>query len=121
MAFLRKSLEVWMLVDVAIIGGGPAGCSAALTLRQRGLSVVIIDAAASRSKPTETSIPALAQMLKDLAVPGALEACEPCYGIQTSWGRSSQVVQPSISNPFGHAWFVHRAGFDEILRNECVE
>lgn len=33
-----------MMMDVAIIGGGPAGISAALTLRQRGKDVVIISA-----------------------------------------------------------------------------
>ena len=32
------------MTDVAIIGGGPAAISAALTLRQRGKSVVIVSA-----------------------------------------------------------------------------
>ena len=32
------------MMDVAVIGGGPAGISAALTLRQRGKSVAVISA-----------------------------------------------------------------------------
>ena len=32
------------MMDIAVIGGGPAGISAALTLRQRGKSVVVISA-----------------------------------------------------------------------------
>lgn len=37
------------MTDVAIIGGGPAAISAALTLRQRGKSAVIVSADADRS------------------------------------------------------------------------
>ena len=37
------------MIDVAIIGGGPAGISAALTLRQRGKSVTVISADADQS------------------------------------------------------------------------
>lgn len=37
------------MMDVAVIGGGPAGISAALTLRQRGKSVAVISADAEQS------------------------------------------------------------------------
>lgn len=37
------------MMDVAVIGGGPGGLSAALTLRQRGKSVVVISADAEQS------------------------------------------------------------------------
>lgn len=37
------------MMDVAVIGGGPAGISAALTLRQRGKSVVVVSADAEQS------------------------------------------------------------------------
>ena len=37
------------MMDVVVIGGGPAGISAALTLRQRGKSVAVISADAEQS------------------------------------------------------------------------
>jgi len=51
-----------------------------------------------------------------LGAASALSACEPCFGISSSWGRSAQALAPSIFNPAGHAWFVHRDKFDAELR-----
>lgn len=38
----KSGKEVQTMIDVAVIGGGPGGISAALTLRQRGKSVTIV-------------------------------------------------------------------------------
>src|SRR5437899_251361 len=101
-----------MQADVVIIGGGPAGCSAALTLQARGYSTVVITTPGRGEKPTETAVPALTQILRSLDANEALRACEPCYGIVSAWGRTTVTLQPSIRNPFGHAWFIHRSRFD---------
>ena len=37
------------MIDVAVIGGGPGGISAALTLRQRGKSVTIVSSGEAES------------------------------------------------------------------------
>jgi flavin-dependent dehydrogenase len=106
-----------MDVDVAIIGGGPAGCAAALALRSRGLSVTVISSPTRREKPTETALPSLPRLLQSLDASEAMGSCEPCYGIVSAWGRTTPILQPSMMNPFGHAWFVHRAQFDSCLQN----
>src|SRR6266496_4399597 len=105
-----------MQLDVAIIGGGPAGCAAALALVSRGHSVIVIATPYDRVKPTETAVPALARLLRSLGAAHALRACEPCSGIATSRGRTTPVLQPAISNPYGHAWFIHRTRFDACLQ-----
>ena len=106
-----------MQPDAAIIGGGPAGCAAALALRSRGHSVIVIAPQSQREKPTETAVPTLARLLRSLGAAEALNACEPCHGIVSAWGRNTPAFQPGILNPFGHAWFIHRARFDSCLQS----
>lgn len=105
--------------DVVIVGGGPAGCSCAIGLRQRGLSVAVVSSPGKAKTPTETAAPQLRQMLVSMGSTNALMACEPCYGISSAWGRSGQAVAPSIFDPHGNAWFVHREKFDSELGNSA--
>jgi flavin-dependent dehydrogenase len=102
--------------DVVIVGGGPAGCSTALALRRRGYSAAIIAAPGRCDKPTETSVPALAQILRGLGASEALGACEACFGICSAWGRKVPALQSSIMDPHGHAWFIHRGRFDKLVQ-----
>jgi len=88
---------------------------------QHRLSVVIISASAKSKKPTETAAPALAHVLRALKAEDALRGCEPCYGICSGWGREAPALQPSIIDPFGHAWFIHRSRFDDYLQQATYE
>jgi flavin-dependent dehydrogenase len=106
-----------MNFDVGIIGGGPAGCAAALTLRARGHSVVVLDPLRHSPKPTETAVPGLATLLCTLGATDALAACEPCYGFTSNWGRSAPVFRSSLVDPAGHAWFIHRRRFEAVLHD----
>ena len=98
-----------------MVGGGPAGCAAALTLRSSGVATTIIASSRAREKPTETAVPRLKQLLQSLGASDALAACEPCYGIESSWGAPGPVLRPTILDPAGHAWFIHRDRFDASL------
>jgi flavin-dependent dehydrogenase len=102
--------------DVVIVGGGPAGCAAALTLQNQGLSTVVVCDPNSSQRPTETSPPQLAGLLRTFGAEDALTACEPCLGICSSWGRMTPVLQSSMMNPLGHPWFIHRNRFDLLLQ-----
>src|SRR6266571_2125947 len=105
-----------MQPDVAIIGGGPAGCAAAFALRYRGHSVTVISPQTQTNKPTETAVPALARLLRSLGAAEALSSCEPCHGIVSVWGAATYAFQPGIINPYGHAWFIHRARFEACIQ-----
>ena len=107
--------------DVVIVGGGPAGCSAALALVRHGLSVVTVSTPGRSNKITETSVPALAHLLHALNVSQALEACEPCYGICSTWGGTVQGLSPSILQTQGHSWFIHRGRFDALLQQRALD
>jgi len=113
---LRGGALSTLETDVAIVGGGPAGCSAALTLRQLGISATLVSSTKHSDRPTETSLPTLRPMLRILGAEQALTACEPCYGICSNWGRKRSEFRPCILNPHGNPWFVHRKRFDQILR-----
>ena len=106
-----------MEVDVAVVGGGPAGCSTAITLLSKGYSVAVIASTRHIERPTETAPPSLKQLLRPIHAEEALSACEPCFGICSNWGRDFHSIQPSVVDPQGHAWFIHRARFDRSLRD----
>ena len=57
------------LYDVVVIGGGPAGATAAYEIAQAGRSVMLLDRA-GRTKPCGGAVPP--QLLRDFAVPESL-------------------------------------------------
>ncbi len=58
-----------MHVDILIIGAGPAGCAAAISARQAGLKVMLIEARADVCRaPGETLHPGVEPILKKLGV-----------------------------------------------------
>jgi len=57
------------LVDLMILGAGPAGCAAAICARQAGMSVVLLDLQrAPKAIPGETLHPGVEPILKSLGV-----------------------------------------------------
>jgi len=110
-----------MRVDVAVVGGGPAGCATGLALRRKGCSVVLINSRSRREKLTETAAPALRQLLHSIEADSALSACEPCLGISSNWGYTPPIFLSSMMNPYGHAWFIHRERFDLHLQQAARE
>jgi len=95
--------------DVVVVGGGPAGSTAANELAMQGLSVMLLDRA-GRIKPCGGAVPP--QMLKDFAVPRNVLEAEV---------SSARMVSPSdnaVDMPIesGYVGMVDRGEFDEWLR-----
>jgi flavin-dependent dehydrogenase len=111
--------------DLAIVGGGPAGTAAALTLRRHapGLTVQILEAGDySAARPGEV-LPALARSLLDqLGVLPAFEAAGFVVGraVAAAWADEELAEQHSIFSARGPGWHLDRARFDRLLADAAV-
>jgi geranylgeranyl reductase len=99
--------------DVVVVGGGPAGATAAHTLALQGHTVLLLDRA-GRIKPCGGAIPP--RLIKDFAIPDHLLVAR---------AKSARMVAPSnhrVDIPIdnGFVGMVDRAEFDEWLRQRAA-
>ncbi|HIP78833.1 MAG TPA: FAD-dependent oxidoreductase, partial [Kiloniellaceae bacterium] len=69
--------------DVVVVGGGPAGATAASDLAQQGRSVLLLDKA-GRIKPCGGAVPP--RLIRDFAIPDSLIVAR---------ARSARIIAPS--------------------------
>ena len=99
--------------DVAVIGGGPAGATAAKDLAEHGISVLLLDRA-GRIKPCGGAVPP--RLLKDFEVPESLLVAR---------AQSARMISPTdqrVDMPIegGFVGMVDRDAFDEWLRERAA-
>jgi geranylgeranyl reductase len=95
--------------DVAVIGGGPSGATAANDLARRGLSVLLLDKA-GRIKPCGGAIPP--KLIDDFGIPDSL-LCAKIQGARIISPKNRSVDMPIDG---GFVGMVDRDVFDEWLR-----
>ena len=101
------------IFDVIVIGGGPAGATAANDLAGRGLKVALLDRA-GRIKPCGGAIPP--RLIRDFDIPADLiKARVSCATMVSPKGVS---VDMPIDG--GYVGMVDRAEFDEWLRERAA-
>ncbi len=99
--------------DVVVIGGGPAGATAAHELARAGRSVLLLDRA-GRTKPCGGAIPP--RLVKDFAIPDSLLVARATSARMVS--PADKRVDIPIDN--GFVGMVDRDAFDEWLRERAA-
>jgi flavin-dependent dehydrogenase len=105
-------------VEVAIVGGGPAGAAAALALAQQGIEATILERSHyDNVRIGETVLPAIKQPLTQLGVWDRFMETEPnpSYANQSVWGTDEIQHHDFILNPYGSGWHLDRGRFDRML------
>ncbi|WP_433301402.1 NAD(P)/FAD-dependent oxidoreductase [Actinoplanes sp. CA-030573] len=98
---------------VAVLGAGPAGSAAAITLARAGAEVTLVDPRPVTGWEPGEGLPAAAgAVLRGLGVPtdGHLR----CSGFLSSWGTDE--FRPALLDPRGPSWQLDRAAFNNGLR-----
>ena len=112
-------------VDVAIVGAGPAGTAAALTLlKYSALNVAVLEKSdGSQARVGETVAPSLQPLLEYLDVWKSFEADGhlPSYGSSAAWGSSQAMSRDFLFTGRGYGWHLDRSRFDHMLANEMVK
>ena len=108
-------------VDVAVLGAGPAGAAAAIALRGRGRSVVLIDRAGSSAAVGEALPPEATPLLQQLGVWEAFTASHhaPAVCNESAWGRATLTATSFINTAYGRGWHLDRLAFDALLRHRA--
>src|ERR1700709_1670854 len=100
------------MYDLVIIGGGPAGCAAALRARSAGASVAMLTIARKHSF-VESLPPAGRRLLTALGGWDAFVRLKPpaSRGIRSVWGPSQPAERESIRDPDGAGWQLEQRVF----------
>lgn len=110
-------------VDVAVVGGGPAGATAALNLARLGLQTTLLESSNyEEPRVGETLPPAARPLLVRLGVAERVAGLgsTPSYGNQSAWGGDDVWSNPFVFGPHGNGWHLDRRAFDRCLAEAAV-
>ncbi|HYP99080.1 MAG TPA: tryptophan 7-halogenase [Polyangiaceae bacterium] len=113
------------MLDLLVVGAGPAGSAAAIVARLAGLQVGLLDDANEQQLKVGESLPgATVRLLRRLgfAGPGDLllpHEFEPCVANASAWGADDWTYRDALGNPEGGGWHVLRHRLDARLRDRA--
>jgi flavin-dependent dehydrogenase len=115
-------------VDIIIVGGGIAGCIAAISLSATHSVAVIDKLVTPIERIGECLAPAARRILKQLNLLNGLENTFPQkeiqlknIGTQSYWGSEVCHVVDHLRNPDGFGWHLDRQAFESYLRETTAK
>lgn len=108
-------------VDVLVVGAGPAGCAAAITLAQAGVAATVLDGTRREQPGGELVVPRAARALGELGLGDWLSALPPeaaCEGLALLTPDVSRSSELPFLGKTG--WLVDRLELDRALQAAAV-
>ncbi len=110
--------------DVLVIGGGLAGCAAAISLQRQGFQTGVVERFSQpRWKPGE-SLPGVSwKLLNDLGISDYLpeNLILPVYANEACWETDEVSIHRFVQDPSGHGWRIDRAGLECAAQRAAVQ
>lgn len=104
--------------DCIVVGGGPAGATAARQLAAAGLRVAVIHRPCPRVRLLRETVPAFVFSLFRRELEASAFAT-PHEGVLSLWEKTSTKHTSFIFSPHGAGWSVDRNSFDPWLRSKA--
>ena len=110
--------------DILIIGGGIAGCIAAISLADQFRVTVVDKYSEPKERIGESLAPAASRILSVLNLDRELASQEgtvfkPNLGMQSFWGSDQIQVVDHLRNPDGYVKSLDRQAFEKFLRKQA--
>lgn len=111
-------------MTVVVLGGGPAGAVAALTLARGGVDTLVLEASEGPfAKIGENLPPTVRPLVERLGLAAVLGGAEHrhCFGHRSVWGSDETVEEDFLFGTFGAGWHLDRARFEAGRSDAATE